>query len=210
MAEIVLFHHVLGVTTGIGALAQKLRDDGHIVHLPDLFDGQTFADIDAGVAFVEEVGFDAIVERGVSAAAGLPESVVYCGISLGVMPAQRLAQTRPGARGALLLEACAPPDAFAARWPVGLPAQVHGMADDPFFSGEGDIEAARALVAQAEPPGTAELFVYSGDRHLFTDESLASYDADATGLVLERSRAFLRAIDDDVLLSGTDGSAGHE
>ncbi len=117
---------------------------------------------------------------------------MYAGFSFGAGTAQRLAQTRPGARGALLYEACIPVtgDWAFGPWPAGVPVQIHGMDKDPFFGLEGDLDAARELVETAGPD-LAELFVYDGDRHLFTDSSLPSYDPDATALVLERSRAFL-------------------
>ena len=112
--------------------------------------------------------------------------------SYGVMPAQRLAQTRPGARGALLYEACLPVSGEWAigPWPDGVPVQIHGMDQDPFFALEGDLDAARELV-ETVGPGLAELFVYPGDRHLFSDSSLPSYDPDAAALVVQRSRDFL-------------------
>ena len=121
-----------------------------------------------------------------------PTGLVYAGFSFGVGTAQRLAQTRPGARGALLYEACIPITgewAFGP-WPDGVPVQIHGMDEDPFFALEGDLDAARELV-ETVGPELAELFVYPGDQHLFTDSSLPSYDADATALVVQRSREFL-------------------
>jgi dienelactone hydrolase len=131
-------------------------------------------------------------ERADRAAGDLPEGLVYAGFSFGAGTAQRLAQTRPGARGALLYEACVPITgewAFGP-WPEGVPVQIHGMDQDPFFALEGDIDAARELV-EAVGSELAELFVYPGDRHLFADSSLLSYDADATALVVQRSREFL-------------------
>jgi len=124
-----------------------------------------------------------VQERGIRAADQLPSELVYVGLSLGVMAAQQLAQTRPGARGAVLVESCVPPSEFGGSWPAGVPVQVHGMDADPIFAGEGDLDAARALVAEVDD---AELFVYPGDRHLFEDASLASYDADATALLTHR------------------------
>ena len=173
MAEVLLFHHAHGQTTGFLAFADTLREAGHTVHTPDLYDGRTFATLDEGLGYAREVGFGKLIETGVSAADGLPAEIVYAGFSLGVLPAQQLAQTRPGARGALLFESCVPTSEFGG-WPAGVPVQVHGMDADPFFAGEGDIDAARALVAEAED---GELFVYPGDRHLFADSSLPSYDA---------------------------------
>ena len=195
MAEILLFHHAQGLTSGVVAWADELRAAGHVVHTPDLYDGRTFATVQEGVAHAEEVGFGNVVERGVRAANGLPAELVYAGFSLGVMAAQQLAQTRPGARGAILCEACVPTDAFGDGWPAGVPVQVHGMDADEFFAGEGDIDAARALVAEAGATASAELFVYPGDRHLFADSSLASYDADAAALLTQRVLAFLAALD---------------
>lgn len=188
MAEVVLFHHVHGRTSGVLAFADELRAAGHTVHVPDLFDGRTFDDIEDGMAFAEEVGFGTLLERGVAAAEGLPVDVVYAGFSLGALPAQRLAQTRPGCRGALLFHACVPVSEFGQAWPDGVPVQVHGMDADPFFAGEGDIDAARDLVASASQ---AELFVYPGDQHLFADVSLPSYDEESAALLLERVLAFL-------------------
>ncbi len=189
MAEVLLFHHAQGLTPGIVTLADQLRSAGHIVHLPELFGGRTFDSIEQGMAFIQEIGFEDLVARGVRAAEGLPAEVVYAGFSFGVVPAQKLAQTRPGARGALLFYACVP-TSFFGQWPAGVPVQIHGMDADPIFVGEGDIDAARALVDQAED---AELFLYEGDQHYFADSSLPSYDADATALLTKRVLHFLAA-----------------
>jgi dienelactone hydrolase len=191
MAEVALFHHVQGLTEGVLAFAEELRSGGHTVHTPDLFDGERPAGIEQGVAFAQSLG-DELDERADRAVIDLPADVVYAGFSMGAATAQRLAQTRPGARGALLYESCVPISgqwAFGP-WPDGVPVQIHGMDHDPFFALEGDLDAARELVATVGPE-VGELFVYPGDRHLFTDSSLPSYDADAASLVVERSREFL-------------------
>jgi dienelactone hydrolase len=190
MAEVLLFHHAQGLTPGVRAFADNLRAAGHTVHLPDLFEGRTFGSIDEGLAHIGEVGFDAMRERGVRIADELPPGLVYAGMSFGVLPAQKLAQTRPGARGALLLYSCLPISgewAFGP-WPDGVPVQIHGMDNDPFFVGEGDIHAAREIVEKA---ADAELFLYPGDQHYFADSSLPSYDADATALLTRRVLEFL-------------------
>jgi dienelactone hydrolase len=192
MAEVVLFHHVQGLTDGMLAFAEQLRAGGHTVHAPDLFDGERPATIDDGVALIKSIGGDVLAERAERALADLPEELVYAGVSWGAGTAQEFAQTRPGARGALLCEACMPITgewAFGP-WPDGVPVQIHGMDKDPFFALEGDIDSARELV-EAVGPELAELFVYPGDQHLFADSSLPSYDADAAALVVRRSREFL-------------------
>ncbi|MET9433711.1 dienelactone hydrolase family protein [Streptomyces sp. NPDC006551] len=188
MAEVLLFHHAQGLTDGVRGFADEVRRGGHVVHVPDLYEGRTFDSLEAGGGYAQEVGFGAIVERGVRAAEGLPGGLVYAGFSLGVLPAQKLAQTRPGAAGALLFSACVPAGEFGTAWPGDVPVQVHGMDADGFFAGEGDLDAARALVAGTEG---AELFLYPGERHLFADSSLPSYDERAAGLLLERVLAFL-------------------
>ena len=189
MAEVLLFHHAMGQTTGFQAFADELREAGHTVHTPDLFDGRTFGSIEDGVAHAQEVGFGEIIERGVRAADELPSEVVYAGFSLGVLPAQKLAQTREGARGALLFYSCVPMSEFGS-WPAEVPVQIHGMDADPFFMDEGDVDAARELVEAAED---AQLFLYPGDQHYFADSSLPSYDAGAAKLLTERTLAFLAA-----------------
>ncbi len=188
MAEVVLFHHIQGLTDGVVAFADGLRRAGHTVHTPDVFDGRTFGSIEEGQDFAREIGFQEVFDRAVRFAGELPADVVYGGFSLGVMPAQQLAQTRTGARGALLFHSCVPTSEFGSGWPDGVPVQIHGMDADPFFADEGDIDAARALVEEAE---SAELFVYPGDQHLFADSSLSSYDSEAAALLTQRVLAFL-------------------
>ena len=187
MTEVVLYHHVQGLTEGVRSFADELRQAGHVVHVPDLFDGRTFATLEEGMAFAQETGFGALVERGLAAADGIPNAV-YAGFSMGVMIAQQLAQTRPGARGALLLYSCLPVSEFGRAWPEGVPVQVHGKEGDEFFLE--DIEAARALLASTDD---TELFLYPGDQHLFADSSLPAYDAAAAALLTERVLAFLAA-----------------
>jgi dienelactone hydrolase len=188
MAEVLLFHHAQGQTPGFHAFADELRQAGHTVHTPDLFDGKTFGSIDEGLAYVKEMGgFGQIIERGEQAANELPNALVYGGFSLGVVNAQKLAQTRPGARGALLFYSCMPVSEFGS-WPKGVPVQIHGADKDPYFMEEGDVDAARELVASTDQ---AELFLYPGDQHYFADSSLPSYDPDATALLTQRVLEFL-------------------
>jgi dienelactone hydrolase len=190
MAEVVLYHHVQGLTEGVRSFANELRQAGHTVHTPDMFEGHTFDTIDEGLDFAREQGFGTLVGRGVAAGEQLSPELVYAGFSFGVIPAQQLAQTRPGARGALLMYSCIPVSEFGGAWPEGVPVQIHGKEDDAHF-GE-DLEAARALADSTEQ---AELFLYPGEEHLFADSSLPEqYDAAAAGLLMERVRAFLDAV----------------
>ena len=190
MTEILLFHHAQGQTEGFRAFADELLAAGHTVHTPDLYDGKTFATLDDGVGYAKQVGFDTLLERGENAAANLPSELVYAGFSLGVMPAQKLAQTRPGAKGALFFSAAFPTSEFGGSWPQGVPLQIHMMEEDEWALE--DLPAARELV---ETVDGAELFLYPGDRHLFADNSLPDYDEGAAALLMERVLAFLKGID---------------
>ena len=191
MTEIVLFHHIQGLTPGIVAFADRLRAAGHTVHTPDQFEGRTFGSIDEGQAYCSEVGFTEIRDRGVRNVADLPAEVVYAGMSLGVMAAQTLVQTRPGARGLLAYFGFADPS-YCGEWPDGVPVQIHAMDADPYFVGEGDLEPAQKFVDSYDQ---GELFLYPGDGHLFADSSLDDYDEAATALLLERSLKLLAGLD---------------
>ncbi len=191
VAEILLFHHAQGLTPGCLSFADELRSSRHRVHVPDLYDGQVFDELSAGVRYAEaELGIDAVIERGRAAAEELPGELVYAGFSLGVLPAQMLAQTRAGARGALLFHSALPPSEFGSDWPANVPAQIH-MMDRDRFALEGDLDAARQL--DADQP-RVELFEYAGDKHLFLDRSLADYDETATALVFQRVLNWLESI----------------
>jgi dienelactone hydrolase len=189
MSELVLYHHVQGLTEGVRSFADELGRAGHTVQTPDLFGGRTFDTIEEGMAFARDKGFGSLAERGLAVGESAGPDVVYAGFSFGVMIAQQLAQTRPAARGALLMYSCLPVSEFGDGWPDGVPVQVHGKEGDPFFAE--DLEAARALVDSTDG---AELFLYPGSEHLFADPSLDSYDADAASLLTERVLAFLDVV----------------
>lgn len=190
MAELLLFHHAQGLTPGIVAFADRLREHGHTVQTPDLFDGRTFDRFDEAMAHLEDFGFPTVIERATTIAAELPAELVYGGFSVGVLAAQYLAQNRAGARGALLCYSCVPASEFGS-WPDGLPAQIHGMDADPIFTEEGDLDAARELVSSQS---SVELFLYPGDQHYFADSSLPGYDPEATDLLVERALTLLAAV----------------
>lgn len=188
MTEIVLFHHVQGLTPGVVAFADRLRAAGHTVHTPEMFEGRTFGSIDDGMAYVSEIGFADVRDRGIRQAQDLPAEVVYAGFSFGVMAAQTLLQTRPGARGGLFYHGFADPSYFG-EWP-DLPVQLHVMEDDPWFE-----EDRAAAEAADQAHADLELFLYPGKGHLFTDATVDDYDEALTALVLERSLALLARLD---------------
>jgi dienelactone hydrolase len=187
LSDVLLFHHAQGLTPGVTAFADDLRSAGHVVHTPDLYDGKTFTTLDDGIAYAKEIGFDTVAERARRAAEDLTPELVYAGFSLGGMSAEELAATRPGARGALLLHTAIPLSEFGGEWPQGVPLQIHTMEDDDW----GDVDVARDLVEEIDG---AELFVYPGDRHLFTDSSLSDFDEASAALVKQRVLEFLEPL----------------
>lgn len=191
MTDVLLFHHALGLTPGIAEFADQFREAGHTVHTPDLFEGHTFETLEAGVAYAGGVGFDVLMERGAAVAETLPPEIVYAGFSLGVLSAQRLAQTRPGALGALLYYSCVPMSEFGGSWPDDVPVQIHGMDHDPIFMTEGDVDAAREIVAATN---RAQLFLYPGSEHYFADSTQPGYDPEAAALLIARSLQLLDAV----------------
>ena len=187
MTGVVLFHHTQGLTDGVQAFADDLRAAGHTVTAPDLFEGRTFPTVEAGMTHAEDVvGMDEVVARGVEAAAGLPGEVVYAGFSMGVLPAQKLAQTKPGALGVVLYHGGVPATLFGDAWPDGLPLEVHQQVDDAL----GELDVSEQLVEDAG----GRLFVYAGSEHLVTDRSLPAHDPLVSAIVLQRTLVFLARV----------------
>jgi dienelactone hydrolase len=185
MTDVIVYHHAQGLTDGVKAFADELRAAGHTVHTPDLHEGRTFATLPEAMSYVQETGFDTIIGRGQAAAEALPSDVFYVGFSMGVLPAQYLTQTRPGAKGAVFVYSFVPPEEFGSEWPGGVPLQIHMMEGDPEVNPPNvDLEAARAM-------DSAELFLYPGDRHLFADSSLPDYDETAARQLMQRVLDFL-------------------
>jgi dienelactone hydrolase len=184
VAEILLFHHALGVTLGVLAFADDLRAQGHVVHVPDLFDGRTFRQLEAGVAYAREAPVD---DRAEAAVEALADDIVYAGWSLGVMLAQKLAQTRAGAKGAVLISSAVAPEELGGPWPQGVPLQMHMMENDEWAK-DYDIPAAREILANVK---RAELFLYPGGGHLIADRSAPDYDEKAALLLKKRVLEFL-------------------
>ncbi|MDH4279841.1 MAG: dienelactone hydrolase family protein [Acidimicrobiia bacterium] len=189
MATVLVFHHALGRTEGILEFARRLEEAGHRVIVPDLFDGLLFASVDEGVAHAESTGFEAIIDRGVAAAAEVTGQFVVAGFSLGAMAAQKVAQSGSGSvEGAVLYHSAVPPEFFGSPWPAGLPLQIHITPGDPWA--EEDIEVARELVGTVG----AMVFEYPGSGHLVADPTSDDHDPATADLMVERTLTFLSAI----------------
>ena len=183
MTEIVLFHHAQGQTDGFLTFADELRAAGHLVHTPDYYAGATFPSVEEGAAHRDEIGHPELMRRAAEGVDGVPPEVLWMGMSLGVVFAQLYAQTRPGAQGAAFLYGALPPDALGSPWPADVPAQVHGMTDDPWI--DWDEEVAPLAAASG-----AEVFRYPGSGHLFGEVDSVDYDHEAAVLLRERVLAF--------------------
>ncbi len=187
MTDVLLFHHVLGVTDGVRWFADELRAAGHDVTVADLWDGQTYPSIEAGVARAQEVGFGNVIENGVALAADLPAGAVVIGMSLGALPAQKVAQTRPGVRGAVLLYSALPSGELGGPWPAEVAVQIHIAEKDENLE-EGELDGAKALAAEA---ADGAIFLYPGTAHLIAEKGFADYDPESASLILSRTKEFL-------------------
>ena len=196
MAEVVLFHSALGLRPGVTAAAERLRAAGHTVHAPDLYDGEVFDDLDDGLRKRDALGYAEIARRARESVAGLPAGLIFAGFSLGAVPAELLAASRPGARGAVLMHGAVPVEGLGEfgveRWPAGVPAQVHYAASDPWEEAE-EVAAFGAAVGRA---GAAfEEHAYPGSGHLFADPDLPEYDHASSEAMWGRVLAFLDRLD---------------
>lgn len=191
--QIALFHSDLGVRQGITQAAERLRVAGHDVRVIDQYDGRTFNDHDTASAYVDEVGFPALMQRALDAVADLPDGFVATGFSNGGGMAEHVALHRNLA-GVIMLSGTLPLRMLGAeRWPAGLPAQIHYATDDPLRVQDW-VDSVAASVRQAG--GQLDFFEYPGTGHLFTDPSLPDdYDPDATDLLFDRLLSFLAALE---------------
>lgn len=192
VTRITLFHHVLGLTDGIRGTAAALRAAGHEVRVPDLYDGRTFASISEGFAHATEIGFDELHRRAAAAVADEPADIVLGGFSLGVMLAQQLLQTRPGARGGLFFHSFVDPSSLEGAWPEGTPVRILATDRDPFFVDDGDLAAAQEW-QRAHPE--LEIVQYPGGGHLFLEPGTPEHDPEAAQRAIADARDFLAELD---------------
>lgn len=184
MAHVVLFHSALGLRPAVLRFADELREAGHRVTTPDLFEGAVFDRLEDGAAHRDAIGIPTLAQRAAAAAEGLEGEMVYAGFSIGAVAAQMLALTRPEARGVVLMHGALPLEMLGAdRWPAGLPAQIHFAEADPWM----DVSVPGTLASS-----DVEVFCYAGKGHLFADEGSPDYDTAHDELMRARVLAFLR------------------
>lgn len=178
--HVVLFHSALGLTKSVRSFADQLRDDGHTVITPDLYDGQVFDNLDDGSKKRDELGIPELLRRANSAVEGLHADCVYAGFSMGAAAAQAVTIAKPGARGVILMHGAVPLQMLGVeRWP-DVPTQIHVSESDPLVD--------QPALTRFAVDSKAELFKYPGNAHLFADESASAK------LMLERVRNFVKRV----------------
>ncbi len=192
MAHVVLFHHAQGLRPDVLAWGDSLRDAGHEVEAPDLYEGRTFDLLEDGIAHRDELGVPTLMARAAAFLEGAPDELVYAGFSMGASTAHYFGVMRPGALALLLMHGTAPAASLGeAPWPSGVPGQLHKKAEDSLTDEAGPAaaeESARSAGAQFD------VFTYPGEGHLFADPNGPDYDAEAAGLMLERELALLESL----------------
>jgi dienelactone hydrolase len=192
MAEIVLFHSVLGLLPGVLSAADELRAGGHTVHTPDLYGGEVFDDMDTALARYQEIGVPEMIARTERAVQDLPERLVCAGFSNGGVSAEYLAATRPGVLGAVLMHAALPLEMLAVpAWPATVPVQVHYAKDDPWRQ-PGWVESLADSVRAAG--ASFELFEYPVTGHLFADPGQPEHHEESARLLWQRVLAFVDSL----------------
>lgn len=188
MAQIALFHSVLGVRPGVTQAADRLRDAGHEVRVVDQYDGRVFDDYAEADGFARAIGYPALMALAVKAVADLPDGVIIAGFSNGGGMAEHVAIQRP-VGGVLMLSGVLALEMLGAtEWPAGMPAQIHYTLGDPFRP-QASIDSVTAAIRAAG--AAVEAFHYPGDGHLFTDASLpAEYDERQAEILWERVLRF--------------------
>jgi dienelactone hydrolase len=185
MAEVVLFHSILGLRPAEAEIAGRLRAAGHAVTTPDLYAGWRTDSYDEGFAKHDAIGDAALLARARAAVAEMPEATVLAGVSMGGGLAGALWAERPATRGLLLLHGPAP---LAPDPREGTPVQAHMAEPEPFDDEaflQQWIDDARRL------PVALEVFRYPGAGHYFTDRTLPDHDPAAAELALGRALSFL-------------------
>ncbi len=188
MTNVALFHSAMGMRPGMHEAADRLRGRGHPVVVVDQYDGKIFDDYGEADAFVQQVGFPALMQRAVDGVRELPDGFVCVGFSNGGGMAEYVATQRPVAGVVMCSGALPLPMIGIESWPDGVDAQIHYTVGDPRRR-EGWAEAVAASVVAAG--AKVDLYEYPGSGHLFTDASLPDeYDADASELLWQRVYAF--------------------
>lgn len=190
MATVAIFHPDLGVREGVRDAARRLTEAGHVAHIVDYYgNGQAFDDHASAGAYVNSVGFPALMQAALDAVADLPDGFAVIGFSNGGGMAEYVA-TRRQVRQAVLGSGTLPIAMVGAEtWPRTTAVQIHYAIDDPFRN-EAWLES---VVASVQESGALlERYTdYPGSGHLFTDPTLPDYDATNTEQFWQRVLGFL-------------------
>ncbi|MFC7624107.1 dienelactone hydrolase family protein [Microlunatus sp. GCM10028923] len=191
---VIIFHSTLGLRPVELAAADRIRRAGHRVVVPDLFGGETAAEVDgvpsvpAGFALQRRIGWDTVLGRAADAVRDLPPRTVLCGFSMGVGVIAELWPERLAAAAVLLLHATTPVPAGVA---PGTPVQTHVAVGDR-FAPEDRLVAFQDSVAATGADGA--LFRYPGAGHFFTDPTLPDHDPGAAASTWQRIETVLAGV----------------
>ncbi|MBA4860106.1 dienelactone hydrolase family protein [Streptomyces sp. PSKA54] len=188
--NIMLFHSTYGLRPAVREAADRLREAGHEVWTPDLFEGRVFDTVEEGRDFKDEIGKDELLKRAVLAAAPYSErGLVYAGFSLGAALAQTLALGDEKARGLLLLHGTS--DIAENASVDELPVQLHVAEPDPF---EPDDWLSAWYLQMRKAGADVEIYRYAGAGHIYTDTDLPDYDAEAAEATWRTALGFLDSV----------------
>lgn len=193
MAQLLLLHHALGVTSALRRLADRFEDAGHDVVVPDLFESRVFASVEEGMEHVESVGIETLAGLGEDAASDMQPGFVVCGISLGAIAAMRAGVSNDAVAAVVVASACIPEEYIGGPWPRTLPLRVVASREDAMFRDEGDLEAATEYTHSAQQ---AKLKLMPGREHLFVEADDPESTA-ATEWLVETVMRFLDRVDAD-------------
>ncbi|GAA4239099.1 dienelactone hydrolase family protein [Actinomadura meridiana] len=190
MARVLLFHSMYGLRPAVSRAADRLREAGHEVHVPDFYDGRVVDTAEEGIEIKDEIGRDELLRRAVAAAAPLmgDGGLVYAGFSLGGSLAQNLALVDPKAGGLLLMHGTSD---MADDASTEIPVQLH-VADPDTWEPADWLNAWYLRMRRAG--ADVEVFRYRGAGHLFTDPDLPDYDAEAAERAWTVALGFLASL----------------
>ncbi len=190
---VLLLHSWWGLTPAFRRMADRLADEGFVVLVPDLCDGEqpaTAAQAEADLAAADpNVVADLVVSSAATlAATGVtPEGpVAVVGFSMGASWGLWLASRQPQLVSAVVAfygTQDAGFEAATARFQVHAAEHDHLVADDDVVL----LEAALGLDGHV-----AEVHRYPGTSHWFMEDDQPTHDPDAAALAWERMLDFLR------------------
>jgi dienelactone hydrolase len=172
--------------------SDKLKEDGHQVHVVDLYDGISFNDMQEALAYFMSIGIPEMMDRSVTYTKDLPKDSIYIGFSNGGASALLLAGSIPGAMGCILIHAALPISELGIeQWPTSVPVEVHYAKIDPWKDDAGIEKLSNDVLSSS---ASYKYYEYPIEGHLFTDEMMPEYSEEYSNLLFERVLSFIDRI----------------